>query len=907
MLFLAGRGNRTKVGNGIFIIFILIMVTHMIFRPKIFSFFIIFILTLSSSLADPPIVTVKKGDQQGRAIEFNQFEPFVAEYSGFGTGGNDNQLSVGITQDNTFLWSREYKGSIESKYAVEYGLLRPLPPGSYKLTWYDKKRKEAGYRDIKINELPPPNSNTSWTVFIYGHGDSNLTLNLLEDINEMITAGGSDNFKIVLLADFDSTSTEALKDSELPREYWDKVIRIVIDKDGPNVVEVLPEKDLDDPKELEEFLDWGMSNSDSDRYGLVLWDHGGQWEGFGQDTSDGKGWARGVSMWTSDIKDVISESLKNNNVKKFDFISFDTCLMGGAEQLVDFHELCDLYIANPEIDYGDGWDYASTMAFLRSQPDISMIEFAKVEADFWNFHHQQAADRGFKVHVSYDMNLFPAYNAKLKAFTGELVRAVQNNAVDMSSMAKLRRESLPYSLASPRVGQSTITDYIDLGNFAFELSRIAPEPLGSVSLDLVDAINELIIAKSLGTERQHAIGLSIYYPIDGKYSQLYSRDETWTINGKSHRIRQNFLQESYGGDNWKKYLSAVQGLNIGDVAPPKIETPEPTAIPGLPEESIPEEVEDNDAILASTNSPAVMNFEVLEGDDAYSARAALVIDETFDNQEQYIFLGEIDSGILDGIGKYELEWDARMPMISLTDSEVQEPVFLGGYAWEPGSNIHISFADYLAPGAEEVVPLILFTEFDEFGYGIVDTVLEDTIDTDGLEEYALSPREYTRGFEPGGTIWPVYYTETLQDGEYVSDFSSFEEVAIVIPETGTDGLEISDRKVANGTYGVALQTYDYFENESDLITFLVNVTKDQPVDTFTLPEIKIIREDQEMVVSWSSDSDVYILQVSNNLVSSQWQSVDKNELDVADGQFILRHGIEDRALFYRLVRPVPIR
>ena len=245
-------------------------------------------------------------------------------------------------------------------------------------------------------------------------------------------------------------------------------------------------------------------------------------------------------------------------------------------------------------------------------------------------------------------------------------------------------------------------------------------------------------------------------------------------------------------------------------------------------------------------------------------------------------------------------------MISLTDSEVQDPVFLGGYAWDPGSNIHISFADYLAPGAEEVVPLILFTEFDEFGYGVVDTVLEDTIDTDGLEEYALSPREYTRGFEPGGTIWPVYYTETLQDGEYVSDFSSFEEVAIVIPETGTDGLEISDGKVANGTYGVAVQTYDYFENESDLITFLVNVTEDQPVDT--LPEIKIRREDQEMVVSWpNGTAHQYILQVSNNMVSGEWQGVDQNELDVADGQFILRHGIEDSALFYRLVRKVPIR
>ena len=56
-------------------------------------------------------------------------------------------------------------------------------------------------------------------------------------------------------------------------------------------------------------------------------------------------------------------------------------------------------------------------------------------------------------------------------------------------------------------------------------------------------------------------------------------------------------------------------------------------------------------------------------------------------------------------------------------------------AW---SNIHISFADYLAPGAEDVDSLIVFTAFDEDG-AIVDTVLEDTIDTDGLEAFALFP------------------------------------------------------------------------------------------------------------------------------------------------------------------------
>ena len=121
-------------------------------------------------------------------------------------------------------------------------------------------------------------------------------------------------------------------------------------------------------------------------------------------------------------------------------------------------------------------------------------------------------------------------------------------------------------------------------------------------------------------------------------------------------------------------------------------------------------------------------------------------------------------------------------------------------------------------------------------------------------------------------------------------------------QTGTDGLQISNRKVANGSYGVAVQTYDYFENESDLITFLVNVTEDQPVDT--LPELKIHKEDREMVVSWSSNAEGYRLQASSNMNAGEWQFVDEEELDAADGEFILRHTIEDEAVFYRLWRPI---
>ena len=854
--------------------------------------------------AEPPIIKIGEGISQGNPLNFAQFEPFIAEYSGFKTSGSNNDLWVGLVQDNTFIWSQEYKGKIDSKYSIEFGLKRPIPPGSYQLVWQDNRRDEAGGKNIVVAPAPDSDSNTTWTVLIYGHGDSNLTLNLLEDINEMITAGGSDNFKIILQADFDSSEKEAFQGSEYPVEYRDKVTRIVFDGNGVNFAEVLPEQDLDDPNVLADFLDWSLKNFPSDRRGLVLWNHGGQWEGFGGDNRDGKGSLRGVSMWTSDIRDAIKNTLNSNNKSKYDFISFDTCLMGGAEQLVDFYDLCDIYIANPEIDYGDGWDYASTMAYLRSKPDLSMTEFASVESGFWDFHHQQQSDKGFKVHVAYDMNLFADYNQKMKAFTRGLVESIQNGSIDLSALARLRRESIPYSLNSPRVGKSTVTDYIDIGNFAADLSSKVDGPMKSISMDLVDAINNLIIAKSLGTERQNAVGLSIYYPISGKYSQIYSTDDTWTIKGKEHRIRQNFLKDEFGGADWKTYLSAVQGLNINDIAPPVIQTPEPSSTVGLVEGPISEEIDENTNLVASGNSPAVLSFEVTEGDDAYSARAALVTNENFENSEQYIFLGEIGSGVLDGIGKYDFEWDSKMPMISLIDSQDQDPVFLGGYAWEPGSNIHISFADYLAPGADDVDSLIVFTAFDENGNGVVDTVLEDTIDTDGLEAYALSPREYARGFEPGGVIFPAYYTETYEDGEYYSGFTSFEDIRIIIPENGTDGLQLNRQKVENGDYGVVVQTYDYFENESDLITFLVNVS-DEKVGQ-KLPELNISRQDQSIIVSWSSTSEGFTLQATTSLKLSEWENVDPDLVDQVDDQFVLSlSDSEYSSLFFRLSSTTP--
>ena len=116
---------------------------------------------------------------------------------------------------------------------------------------------------------------------------------------------------------------------------------------------------MDQDSTLKDFLNWGFKTYPADRYGVIFWNHGGQWQGFGGDTQDGTTHTDGLS--TAVIKKALNDTMSQNTVSKLDFIAFDTCLMGGTEVLVDFVGYCDLFIANAELDYGDGLEYGGEL------------------------------------------------------------------------------------------------------------------------------------------------------------------------------------------------------------------------------------------------------------------------------------------------------------------------------------------------------------------------------------------------------------------------------------------------------------------------------------------------------------------------------------------------------------------
>ena len=138
------------------------------------------------------------------------------------------------------------------------------------------------------------------------------------------------------------------------------------------------------------------------------------------------------------------------------------------------------------------------------------------------------------------------------------MKNLNQSEIDQITIHRLKATS--YSLNS-RSEKKRYTNYIDLGDF---LERILTSDINidfiNISKKLLSSINDLIIASSLGTEKQNAKGLSIAYPYNIEkwnkvYSDIYkniniSKDiPYWSnfIHGENKVIEDNIAPYIYSG------------------------------------------------------------------------------------------------------------------------------------------------------------------------------------------------------------------------------------------------------------------------------------------------------------------------------------------------------------------------
>ena len=748
---------------------------------------------------------------------------------------------------------------------------------------------------------------STWTIMNYGHADHNLSLKYITDMLEMQKVGSDENFRIINQVDVNTKHRTKnlwkIKYNIDPKKF-DGVKRILINKNTgkkfkSTIVESLPEDlNMDNPQTLTDFINWTVSKYPADRYGLILWNHGGQFVGFGGDTQNNKK-EYNYGLTTNDIKNSIKTSLIKNKIDKLEFISFDSCLMGGVEVLYDFHELCEVYFACPELDYGGGWDYDNSFNYLKNNPDIDIFEFAKKEIEFWDVHHNDGLDKFLKTHVAYNTKFYPNFINEFENFSNRL-RNLEQSEIDQITIHRLKATS--YSLNS-RSEKKRYTNYIDLGDF---LERILTSDLNiefiNISKKLLSSIDDLIIGSSLGTEKQNAKGLSIAYPYDMEkwnnvYSEIYKNINIskniphWSnfIHGENKVIEDNIAPYIYSGS----YSSQFE------------------AFFGEPVELIQK---------ATLSDPAVLDI-VCWGKDVDQFTFTLAYEDTSDPDFiVYDVITETGRFKTEGEGQYNYWWPGTVPTMLTEDtiSSGDNPFVVPSFSFNENNNIFMSHFDYFPPDTDESYEIILIVEYDEGGFGQLISIMEVTGDGEN-EAFADSDIE----LEAGGKLMPVYTSYKFdKEGNYVEwEYFIFEDYSMTVPDDGAGGIYFEFNTFSghmddpDESFLLMAEANDINGNFSDVRAYHVIVEDDnQEVDDSEylsyleksenksiLQELYVYKDiNSDLIISWDNYEGVTPeLQFSDDNIED-WKTIEKQFIKKEDGYFI--HKVDKNNIkYYRLI------
>ena len=710
-----------------------------------------------------------------------------------------------------------------------------------------------------VGDRPPPKGNPSdntWTILIYAHGDHNLSPNLMLDLNEMEQTGSGDGFNIVVQADFNAS----VAISGLPKDLASGVTRFLIQKDNdPSnfttpAVERLPESNnMDDPKTLTSFISWGVQKYPARRYGLILWDHGGQYQGFGGDTQDGT--IAGGGLSTAQIRQALTAAMPGGGITKWEFLAFDTCLMGGVEVLPDMVPLTDVFIACPELDFGDGWDYAASLNYLKTNPGVTALEFGIQEAKTWQDHHlrpENAGDLALAAHAVYDLTQYADFSQKFDAF-GE--RLTQAYTPSNSWIPQTRLQTTAYSVqAVADAGKPTT--FIDVGEFAQRLAQnsAASTELRQAAEAMVASLRQMVSAKVMGTLKTNALGLSVYYPVTGSADDALYAELTFA---------------KQPGATWPKYLAAI--------------------VPGNSQGRLTLVPEGDIDLTITDNQPAEVRFAVSAGPPAYSYRASVVDHQMAGQSNSVVYLGEVFLSPAQAGKTYQLQWNGTLP--ALVGDSPAEAVWFGGFTEDTVDQLSTGYAEYTPPGLTKSQSVVLLAQISAAGTGRILQALDADAFDDNMGPSGID-------LEPGGTLKPVYYLERREgdDPDQWTGDDFFSTQVVTVPSSGITGLHLVMKAVPPGLYTLEVQVTDVYDETSDPLVYQVTVKPPGP-------SLQIAAlANGGLKVTWPSTATGFVPQSTANLHGGTWSDLPTNEI-TSEGdhnQLILSRSAAIQ--FYRLVK-----
>jgi len=373
-----------------------------------------------------------------------------------------------------------------------------------------------------------------WTFMVYMAGDNNLDPDGVQDLKEMKKVGSTNNVNVI--AQFDRATGHAAK-----RYYLRKGGKLTAD-----AVATLGKINTGDPKNLTDFIQWGVKNYPAERYALVLWNHGQGWDDTDIYADErhrrlrrlasgrirhalfhtpvrrtlkqaiGDSEARAILL-DDDAKDfldniemkkVLAKTMKLLK-RKLDILGMDACLMSMAEVGYQIHETAAFTVGSEQTEPLEGWPYDTILAELVKNPAMSTQDLSTLIVKKYMASYSRDA-------VTQSACDLSKADALATAVTG-----LGNTLTAKLSDFTTRQRILT---ARTQVQTYDVADNIDLVDFCSLLAQATPgSEIARRCQGVIQAVQTGYVAANgcKGEAVKDSHGVAIYFPT-GDVSPLYA-------------------------------------------------------------------------------------------------------------------------------------------------------------------------------------------------------------------------------------------------------------------------------------------------------------------------------------------------------------------------------------------------
>ncbi|MCL2323356.1 MAG: clostripain-related cysteine peptidase [Oscillospiraceae bacterium] len=342
-----------------------------------------------------------------------------------------------------------------------------------------------------------------YTIMVYMNGSDLESQSgaATEDLIEILESGvDSNNVNLVIF----TGGTNRWQNNVVPENecvLWEIEDGMLYDIAGVGLV------NMGNPGTLSSFINFSVYNFPADKYGLIMWDHGGgSIVGFGHDEKFVKN-----NLSLLDMNYAFDRSVLAQN--KLEFLGFDSCLMATLEMGEVASNYAKYLIASEDLEPGAGWDYYF-LSTLNDNPQMDGAELGKNIIDYFIAYYGKDSDQILTLSVVNLSNIRRVSRAldNLMARCSHILLTDRKSSFNL--LAGKRNMTKTFGEGSPRDNQC---DMVDIGDMAGKLSDL----YSNEARILIEKLNECVLYNRNNSD-VNLNGLSVYYIYGGKEYGNYS-------------------------------------------------------------------------------------------------------------------------------------------------------------------------------------------------------------------------------------------------------------------------------------------------------------------------------------------------------------------------------------------------